>query len=259
MSLVDVFSSDPTRWGANRDGRSKSFAGEGSDLDVTVEIRRHLADVVEKLAVKTMLDAPCGDLFWMAHFLRDHPQLEYLGLDAMEASVSAAKARIEQMGLTHAEVHVADLATERLPQVDLIFERDCLQHLSNWDGLQVIKNFVESGSKYLIATVNLTDPHGHNQEIQSGGYRPINLLIYPFLLPPPTVIYPEQLGARNLDRQKYFGIWDLAQVRATYEGRQAPWARSKRELKAGRKNKPRFFGRWKTRISKFYAKVLKAS
>jgi SAM-dependent methyltransferase len=223
VGSIEVFGGNPRLWGEDRDGIDKSLSGPGSDLERTVRLRRKLAEIVVEHRVESIVDAPCGDLFWMSHFLAEHPGISYVGFDAMAASVEAARRRIVGLGLANARVEHADLASTILPRADLVLERDGLQHLPDREALRVLGRFVESGARLLVATVNLTDPHRHNEEIEIGGYRPINLLMPPFSLPPPLAIHPEQLGDEFIDDQKYFGIWDLDAVRRFYEVHPAPW------------------------------------
>src|SRR5690606_267167 len=44
---------------------SESLSGDGSELSVTITLRKGLEKVLEEFKVETMLDIPCGDFNWM--------------------------------------------------------------------------------------------------------------------------------------------------------------------------------------------------
>src|SRR5579859_3324001 len=44
-----------------------SISGPGSNLDATTRARDALLQVIAEFGVRSLLDAPCGDLFWMRH------------------------------------------------------------------------------------------------------------------------------------------------------------------------------------------------
>ena len=44
---------------------AESASGDGSDLTQTKIVRRELSRVLAEFDIGTMLDAPCGDFYWM--------------------------------------------------------------------------------------------------------------------------------------------------------------------------------------------------
>lgn len=46
-------------------GDREMISGSGSDLVQTAAIARAIPELIKELKVKTMLDAPCGDFYWM--------------------------------------------------------------------------------------------------------------------------------------------------------------------------------------------------
>jgi len=103
-----------------------------------------------------------------------------------------------------------DITKDELPNVDMIFCRDCLQHLSNENVFKTLKNFKKSGSKYLAVTsYSFTKK---NWDIKNGDYCPLNLLIEPFNLPAPIEIIDENFRFGNeLDKAIY--IYNLNNFR----------------------------------------------
>ena len=59
-------------------GRHGNESGHGSDMIQTETIRRELPILFKELKIRTLLDIPCGDFFWM----KEMPlEIEYLGGD----------------------------------------------------------------------------------------------------------------------------------------------------------------------------------
>jgi SAM-dependent methyltransferase len=153
----------------------ESVSGNGSEMQNTEVIRRELPVLLQKFDIKSILDIPCGDWNWMKSV--DLCGASYIGADIVEPLIGLNKANHSGV-----DFRVLDLTTDDLPQVDLVFVRDCLGHLSNDNVLKALENVKRSGSKYLLAT-SFTK-FNHNNDIQNGGWKCINLMIDPFFLNP---------------------------------------------------------------------------
>lgn len=168
-------------------GDSESASGPGSDLRATESIRAHLPGLVNQFRIRSILDAACGDFFWMSRL--ELPIERYLGVDIVADLIQANRERYAD------DVHqfkVLDLTRDPLPAVDLILCRDCLVHLSFRRILAALENFRRSGSTYLLST---TFPGvRENRDLLTGGWRPINLLEPPMSLPEPLLVIPERHG-----------------------------------------------------------------
>jgi hypothetical protein len=186
-------------------GNSVSLSGSGSDLTQTSIINIALPELLKRLNVKSILDSPCGDLYWMQHVKLG--QTEYIGGDIVKDLVSQNQQRF---GKTKRFVEV-DLCKSDLPSVDLVFCRDCLVHLKLRDAISAIKNIKRSGSNYLLTT---TYPHlSRNEELGSDFWRPLNLEKSPFLLPAPMELVIEgctEPGSASAD--KSLGLWRLSDI-----------------------------------------------
>ena len=91
---------------------------------------------------------------------------------------------------------------------DTALVRDCLFHFSFDDTVSALKNLKASGIKYLISTTFPTCTE--NTNIKTGGYRKINLSIYPYNLGDPLILFKEKTG--NTNYSKSLGVWDLTQI-----------------------------------------------
>lgn len=161
-------------------GTEESVSGPGSHLAATEAVRRELPRIVAALGVRTLLDAPCGDLNWMRHILPEMG-VSYIGADLVPAVVERARARTDWR---HARFLVLDIVEDPLPAADLWLCRDCLFHLSNADVFHALENFLRSGIPHLLTTIH-TGPEPKNRDIRSGGFRWFDLFQPPFNVPGP--------------------------------------------------------------------------
>ena len=154
---------------------SESRSGLGSELLSTETIRKELPEVFKKFNIKSVLDIPCGDFNWMSNV--DLKEVHYIGADIVENMIEDNKNNFKDY-----EFKVLDITEDDLPEVDLIFARDILGHFDYENIEKTIKNIIRSGSKYLLTT-SFTKWE-YNVEIKNGDWRPINLMLKPFLFKP---------------------------------------------------------------------------
>lgn len=153
----------------------ESVSGSGSELASTETLRSELPFVFLKYGIKSMLDIPCGDFNWMKEV--NLKGIDYIGADIVPDIVEINKTKFPKT-----KFRILDLTTDILPQVDLIFVRDCLGHLSNANLDKAIKNIIRSKSKYLLVT-SFTKQTA-NPDIPDGSWKPINLMVAPYYLKP---------------------------------------------------------------------------
>jgi SAM-dependent methyltransferase len=189
----------------NRWSGQESISGRGSTLKQTSIIIKKIPVLLEKLNVKRMLDAPCGDFYWLKEAQLNLEK--YIGCDIVTDLITTNK---NSYGNEIREFINLDLATDPLPQVDLIFCRDCLVHLSFKDALAVIKNFKKSNSTYLLTTTypGITE----NKDIVTGDWRAIDLRLPPYNFPDVLEIIDEESTERKDYPQKSLGLWKLSDI-----------------------------------------------
>jgi hypothetical protein len=203
LSLKEKFSEV---YAKNIFGGGKSRSGEGSDMVQTAVIRREIPRLLKSLDVKTFLDAPCGDWYWMRHV--DLPVERYIGVDIVEGLIAKNQA---EFGTEKTSFECLNLANSELPKVDLIFSRDCLVHLSFDDALKIIANFKRSGAKYLLTTT--FTQRKMNEDLGSGFWRPLNKQLPPFNFPPPQLLINEGCTeGNNMFTDKCLGLWRLEDI-----------------------------------------------
>lgn len=185
-------------------GGQESVSGEGSSLEQTVVLRKTLPSLLRSIQATTMLDAPCGDYFWMKGVSLDLES--YIGVDIVKEIIDQNRRRYGGRGK---QFFGKDITKDRLPRVDCILCRDCLDHMSFEHVFRALENFRQSGAKYLLATTYTE--RTHNDDIVTGAaWRPTNLQQPPFSFPPPIQLINEECtedGGKWSD--KSMGLWRI--------------------------------------------------
>lgn len=185
-------------------GNAESRSGEGSSLIQTDVIRIEIPRWLAELHVKSLLDIPCGDHYWMSKIKL--PVEQYVGADIVPDLITRNAAKYGGPGK---DFVIRDLTKDSLPPVECIFCRDCLDHLSISHIFKALRNIQCSGSIYFIATVYAD--RTKNEDIESGDWRPINLMLPPFNFPCPLKLLNEQCteeGGKWAD--KSLALWRIA-------------------------------------------------
>ena len=94
----------------------------------------------------------------------------------------------------------------RIEIFDIIICKDVLVHLNFIDALRTLTNIKNSKSTYFLST---TFVDFENININTGQWRPINLLSTPFNLNPPIMFYPNIEGFKSGWTNKGIGIWKI--------------------------------------------------
>lgn len=186
-------------------GSSESRSGGGSCVEATKTIRRELPLLWRKFEVKSFLDVPCGDYNWMKEV--DKSGVVYIGGDIVSELIEENN---KKYSMENVSFKVIDITKDDLPAVDMIFCKDCLQHLSYENVVKALINFKKSLSKYLLTT---SYPFTlSNWDICDGGYRPLNLRIKPFNLPAPLLKIREKSVYGGVEIDKYMYLYKLKDI-----------------------------------------------
>lgn len=196
--FTHIYDNDVWRRGTGCEPKS----GSGSTLESTVLIRESLIPLCKNLNVKTFIDAPCGDFYWMQHvFPQD--DIQYIGFDIVKKCIDENQ---RKFGRQNIKFQHKDVVYEELPKGDVIFSRDFIQHLSIKDVELFFDNFIGSEIKYILLTS--FESHKHNIEIKTGGYRPINLLLEPFSFPVPLKKIKDVVYGVNGKIERYLYLYE---------------------------------------------------
>ena len=168
----------------NRWANAESVSGSGSTMFHANMMQSTWDRAIAKTGARTILDAPCGDFNWMQH-IKLPENTRYIG---GEIVADLARGLQDKFGSSHRSFAQMDIASDALPAAELWLCRHVLFHLSLDDIAEVLRNFTRSDVKYILAD-DFRFPKS-NTDIQSGGFRFINLRIAPFNLPKPLATYP---------------------------------------------------------------------
>ncbi len=186
-------------------GDAESRSGAGSGLAATEKVRRGLMDAIQRLDVHSIIDAPCGDYYWLSRVDLSQHLIWYRGLDIVPQV-------IEQNNRLFATEKISFEATDLIkrvpPRADLILCRHLLIHLTLEDCLRVLRNFKASGSRYLMIT---NQPHiERNAEIIfTGSYRAVNLYLAPFNFPKPLWSVDDAQGDQDRAEAAIFELQNI--------------------------------------------------
>lgn len=184
-----------------------SVSGTGSDAIQTSVIAKALPSLFRDFGISTLLDIPCGDFHWMKGV--DLSGIDYTGADIVNALIQQNTAQHERPSVRFRKL---DLIKDTLPQVDLVFCRDCLVHLSFEDIFSALNNLCKSQSKYLLTTTFIRD--ADNRDINTGEWRVLNLERAPFRLRKPLLLINEECTeSDNAYADKSLGLWRIADMR----------------------------------------------
>lgn len=194
-------------------GGDVSKSGPGSDLEQTRVIRTAIVDIIKKYNISSMIDAPCGDFYWMKEVVKNQQcTLEsYTGIDIVEDLI---KKNNEQYGNSHVNFISLNLAEQKIPKADLILTRDCFIHLSFSNIFKILKNHQQSGATYVLISTYVYD---HRKNVDVDGFyihgRALNMQKYPFNLPEPILLINEACTEGNgAYADKSLGLWKSADL-----------------------------------------------
>ncbi|HLJ31404.1 MAG TPA: class I SAM-dependent methyltransferase [Candidatus Babeliales bacterium] len=178
-----------------------SVSGPGSELRFTEKARNGIRDLIKRFGIKSIADAPCGDLNWMRHV--DIGECTYTGYDIVQDLIER---NIRFFGETRSFKHF-NLIESVIEKVDLIICRDMLAHLTHEQIFKVLRNFKKSGSKYILMTTGLTTVD-NSPDITPGEVRRINFERAPFNFPRPLALIEENVPF-ECERGKHLALWFL--------------------------------------------------
>lgn len=187
-------------------------SGSGSTLEATAPLRAALPGIFQRYEVKTFVDAPCGDWFWMQTV--DLTGIDYLGGDISSELVAANQAKYARENIRFQHM---DITSDPLPKADVFMCRDCLFHLKFGLRWSFFENFVASGSRYLLLTMHHVPLNRGLPE--NGMFRRFNPRVAPFNLAEPLEEVRETPDGAPEDERRSVGLWSREQVAKAVKNR----------------------------------------
>ncbi len=166
-----------TEYTTNAYGCQETRSGQCATLERTQELCEHLPVLLETLGVTSILDAGCGDWTWMSQVSLG--SIQYIGADLVDELLLF----LQRYNSETVSFQKLDIIEDPPVQADLWMCRDILCLYPYADIQRCLERFVESQSKYIAMTsIERIEP---NQDGLKGFWRPLNLMLPPFSLPPP--------------------------------------------------------------------------
>jgi len=182
-----------------------SKSGTGSDLENVKYLIPKLIKFFNENDIKTLIDAPCGDMNWMPEVLKHTNIKEYKGYDIVEKIIEDNKKKYPQYYFEQKDIVI----NSNLGRGDVLFCRDCLVHLSFKDAKQFIRNFFYSNITYLLTTTFTNNDRQNIDFTDKLNWYPINLENKPFYLPKPRLIINEEYMGNNKEfTDKSLALWN---------------------------------------------------
>jgi hypothetical protein len=125
-------------WGAETSG-----SGLGSEAAATAAVRGALPELLQRLAARSLLDAPCGEVGWIANCTREWI---YTGVDIVPSLIAANTLRAQRSEIA-GRFLAADITGDALPGADVILCRDCFVHLTFENIHRAVARFRASGAR----------------------------------------------------------------------------------------------------------------
>lgn len=195
--------------------RQSGKSGPGSTIEYTKTLRFHLPIIIDKFNVKTLLDAPCGDLVWMSTILKNNNLIEYIGGDIVKKIVDKHSHNYKNCSNIRF-VHI-DITEDKLPNADLWIIRDVLFHLSPDNIQKVFQNLKQSNIKYVLTTTHHEDSIDYNgnkwvvnKPIINGEFELLNLFADPYNLPQPIYRFDDTYGPHP---KREMCLWEVEQLK----------------------------------------------
>lgn len=188
---------------ANTWNSGESVSGPGSEIYQTTRYRAALVSYLRRHRVKSLFDAPCGDLNWMSEVLGEVP-LHYIGGELSEAVLSRARSRRPDLDLRH-----FDICVDEFPEVEVWHCRDTLLHLSFADIRAALRNAARSKINFALITTHRSRIL-RNLDAATGGARPLDLELPPFCLPKPIEYLKDDSG---WGFPRAVGVWPIESIR----------------------------------------------
>lgn len=149
-------------------------SGHGSLPTVTKGYRNFLEMFLRENNIKSVVDYGCGD--WQFSRYVNWGRAKYTGIDLVESLIDANNKRYGSNSISFSTIKPGGT---NLPKADLLLVKDVLQHMPNADVQKFIKDILPK-YKYALLTNCILPPEDINIDIETGGFRPLDLRSKPF-------------------------------------------------------------------------------
>lgn len=198
----------------HKDGITKelSFSGDGSDVGTSDKIIETLSKFIVDYGITQIIDLSCGDMKWMSVVLDKNKQItDYHGNDVSLNGIRMAQNNIKKrdtLNITFSNCNTshkqfAKNLNKIIKGTSLIFSRMTMQHMTNEEIINTIKNLIKyvkfsyiglSSIKTIIKIRGewVLQSNTNGQDINRGGYRGVDLDVPPYNIAMPVAILDDQ-------------------------------------------------------------------
>jgi hypothetical protein len=126
----------------------------------------------------SFLDIGCGDMQWMPALLDQVPTIAYMGIDCVRNVVDANVRAFPHLNFMRVDF-MSRCATEGLPDADVFFCKDVLQHYSSGSVVSFLTTFFQRFPDAHLLVVNCNYQTTNERRVDVGGFAPLNGLLHP--------------------------------------------------------------------------------
>jgi SAM-dependent methyltransferase len=138
-----------------------SRSGLGSEGPLAARYIELVQNYAAKHELRTAVDAGCGDFAVGRRLARNFER--YMAFDISPLIIENNKRRYTDLTRTNVTFDVVDMTSATFPCADLILIRQVLQHLTNAQIEQILKNLEVSNWRRVLITEEVRDPLNNQQ------------------------------------------------------------------------------------------------
>jgi hypothetical protein len=169
----------------------ESASGVGSTIKYTENLRNILPEMLRKFSIKSIFDAPCGDMNWMNIFLKEN-DIDYIGGELVQDLVT----NNQKYSNKKTKIIKFNITTDKFPTADLWLCRDCWFHLTDEHIFSSIENFLKSDIKFILTTTHINTGF-KNSNLKETGFKLIDLFSEPYSFPTPLHRITDYYGKKS--------------------------------------------------------------
>lgn len=168
-------------WGDNCHSEYRGSSGGGSDIEYN---QKHyvpfLKGFIQEHGIRTVVDLGCGD-FRCGPLIYGDLQIQYVGYDTYRPMVEHHQRQSKLLPPSKYTFHALDFykEKEKLVGADLCIMKDVLQHWSQAHIRTFLDDVIQRKLYNWILICNCSAQRSDQDDIQSGGWRPLSASMEP--------------------------------------------------------------------------------
>lgn len=148
-------------WALNLDKDNYNLSGLQSTNVLTLEFKKRISDIFDKMKIKSVVDAGCGHYQWF-NYIVEKNNVKYVGYDISKNIIN-----INEKKYPNIKFQTKDIRKDNIENADIVFCRFVLNKMSLRNILKTIVNINKSKCKYVGLTNILHDKTINNNVIDN--------------------------------------------------------------------------------------------